>query len=386
MQGLALASRLQAVVDRGTVAGASVLVANKDDAHELIHCPVGFADIERKVPMAEDTLFWMASALSKPLTATMAMMLVDDGLLSLDTPIREYLHGFDARPHSEITVRHCLSHTAGLPFASALELNQPTGGVERFAGSRFRTFRMTGDDCVYDGLSLERAAASYARTPLSSPGSRFLYSNAGVNLVGRVIEVLSGDDFEHVVQSRLLGPLGMADTTLWPTEAQLCRLAKGYGASGGGMRGLCEVPFPQLTPPYSCRSRRGASPAGGFFSTARDAARLGRMILRGGELDGTRYLSPGAVAEMSTEHRTAAGEPIGYGLGWSIVRGGAEDAASGGFGHQGATGSGLFVHPPTGRTIVLMLHQDGGCDWREWWYDMRAALLRASDDDYAPAG
>ena len=294
------------------------------------------------------------------------------------------------------------------------------GGEARFAGSHFARYRETGglplkartsgtaqsaakltcldtashgavccqthapacgtDDCVYDALNLRAAVASYAdEALLSAPGTRFLYSNAGLNLVGRLIECRSGEPFADFVAARLLRPLGMADTTLWPSPPQLRQLAASYANSNG--RGpLRAVPFPQLTAPYGDAARRAPSPAGGYFSSARDVARFGRMVLRGGELDGRRYLSARAVAEMTRA------QVDGYGLGWSVLPAGEWDAAAGGgggFGHGGAMGTKLFVHPRAGRVAVLMVHQDGGfdCDGvsprEHWWWAQRSALLFA---------
>ena len=332
---------------------------------------LGLRNVAADDPMHENTLFWAASGLSKPLTAAAAMMLVDEGSLQLDAPLSEYLPELVGQPLGSATPRQALSHTAGLPFASAAEL-ACGGGARRFIGSKFASYRDSGDDCVYDEIGLSDAIRGYAREPLmSEPGERFLYSNAGINLVGRIIEVISGIDFADFVDARLLRPLGMRDTTLWPSAEQLRRLATSY-ANDGGRGPLGPVAFPQLTAPYSDR-RRAASPAGGYFSTAADCARFGRMMLRGGELDGRRYLSADAVAQMTACATGAAS----YGLGWSVV---ADD--DGGFGHGGAMGSKLYVHPRAGRVAVLMVHQDGGFtpdDGQDWWVPLRTGLLWGDD-------
>src|SRR5207248_4689217 len=109
------------------------------------------------------------------------------------------------KPGHDITVREILSHTSGLPFSSALE--QPT----------------------FDLLPLRVAVLSYAMTPLLfEPGTKYQYSNAGINTAGRIIEVVSGMPYEDFLQKRLFDPLGMKDTTFWPNEEQLTRLAKSY--------------------------------------------------------------------------------------------------------------------------------------------------------------
>ena len=291
---------LRAAVERGVVAGVAAIVANADQ-DVLWEGQAGLSDVAAGAPVRADTLWWVAS-MSKPMTGAAAMLLVDAGELDLDAPVSTYLDEFGAAtPQGKLTTRQCLSHTSGLPFASAPEL-QHEGGKERFAGSKFAHYRETGDDSVYDGMPLRDAVASYAVEPLvSEPGTQFLYSNAGINIAGRIIEVITRQSFAEFMYSRIFEPLGMVDTTLWPSEQQLRRLAKGYAsAEPPSPPALREVPFPQLTAPYSDRAR-GAAPSGGFFSTARDCVRFGRMVLRGGELDGRRYLSERAVAELTTD-------------------------------------------------------------------------------------
>src|SRR5262249_27169955 len=149
------------------------------------------------------------------------------------------------RPKQAITVRHILSHTSGMPFRSAME--QPT----------------------LDGLFLRDAVKSYAMTPLQfEPGSKWQYSNAGINTAGRLIEVASGMSYEEFLDKRLFGPLGMKDTTFWPSEEQLGRLAKAYKPSAD-KTGLAETTIGQLHYPLSDRKRQ-PMPAGGLFSTAAD--------------------------------------------------------------------------------------------------------------------
>ena len=361
-------SFLNAALKRRTIAGAVALVADRS-ADVLWQHACGCSDAATSLPMRTDALFWAASGLSKPLTAAAAMLLVDGGELALDDPVSKFVRELDGAPVGAATVRHALSHTSGLPFASDAEL----GDAARFDGSAFKRYRDTGDDAVYDAVGLRDAAASYTMPLRSAPGASFYYSNAGINLVGRIIEVVSGEEYADFVDRRLLEPLGMRDTTLWPSTAQLERLAAGHSGDGS----LRRVPFPQLTRPYSDRGR-APSPSGGYFSTAADCARFGRMVLRGGELDGRRYLSEGAVAQMTTE------QTPGYALGWAVAAGGAWDEdGGGGFGHGGAMGTKLFLHPGAGRVAVLMCHQDGGFDTdgvafgEHWWYRQRSALLFA---------
>jgi CubicO group peptidase (beta-lactamase class C family) len=186
-------------------------------------------------------------------------------------------------------------------------------------------------------------------TPLQSePGSKYQYSNAGINTAGRIIEVVSGMAYEDFLDKRLLGPLGMKDTTFWPSEEQLGRLAKSYRPNAA-KTSLEETTITQLKYPLSDR-RRQPMPAGGLFSTAADVGRFCRMMLNGGALDGKRYLSEAAVAQMTSKQ---TGEAIkeGYGLGWST--------GGGGYGHGGAYATNMTIDAKR-RLITVFLVQHAG--------------------------
>jgi CubicO group peptidase (beta-lactamase class C family) len=215
-QGL-LAERVKPFVDNQTLAGAVMLVANKEQV--LAVETVGSADIEAKKPMTPDTTFWIAS-MTKPITGAALMILVDEGKVRLDDPVEKFLPEFKTlwlpveqdqdrlvlkRQEQPITVRQIMSHTSGLAFKSPLE--EPT----------------------LDGLLLRDAVKSYTLIPLQyEPGTKYVYSNAGINTGGRIIEVVSGMPYEEFMDKRLFRPLGMKDTTFWPNAAQAKRLAKSY--------------------------------------------------------------------------------------------------------------------------------------------------------------
>jgi CubicO group peptidase (beta-lactamase class C family) len=212
-----LASALEPFVERRVLAGAVALVASGDKVLDLE--AVGFADLSARKRMSTDALFWIASQ-SKPMTATALMMLVDEGKVNMEDPVERYLPEFKGQmviaerdadhvllrhPHHAIKVREVLSHTSGLPFRSPME--EPT----------------------LDLLALRDAVRSYAMSPLQfEPGSKYDYSNAGINTAGRIVEVVSGMPYEAFMEQRLFKPLGMKDTTFWPSSAQLRRLAKSY--------------------------------------------------------------------------------------------------------------------------------------------------------------
>jgi CubicO group peptidase (beta-lactamase class C family) len=326
-----LADVLKPFVDRHTLAGAVVLVADKDKILDLE--AVGFADIENSTLMGTDSLFWIAS-MSKPITALALMLLVDEGKVNLDDPVEKYLPEFkdivmkggdNQKPKHAITVREILSHTSGLPFSTPQE--QPT----------------------LDKLTLKEGTASYVKTGLNSePGTKYAYSNAGINTAGRIIEVVSGMPYEDFLQKRLFDPLGMKDTTFWPSEAQLKRLAKPY-RPGKDKKGLEATKIGQLQYPLSDRKRQ-PMPAGGLFSTAKDVARLCQMVLNGGTFEGKRYLSEAAVKEM-TSRQTGKDIPTSYGLGWSV--------GAGSFGHGGALATSMTIDTKRGLVLVWMVQHAG---------------------------
>jgi CubicO group peptidase (beta-lactamase class C family) len=198
-------------------------------------------------------------------------------------------------------------------------------------------------------LPLRDAVGSYAMTPLQfEPASKYQYSNAGINTAGRIIEVVSGIPYEDFLQKRLLTPLGMKDTTFWPNDEQLKRLAKAYRPNAAGT-GLVETTITQLKYPLSDRTRQ-PMPAGGLFSTADDVGRFCQMVLAGGTYRGQRLLSEAAVKEM-TKKQTGAGIKTGYGLGWAT--------GGGNFGHGGAYATNMNIDDGRGLITVFMVQHAG---------------------------
>ncbi len=330
---------LQPLIENKTLAGAVTLIAGRDEIVRLES--FGYADLAAQKPMTPETLFWIASV-TKPITATALMILVDEGKVGLDDPVERYLPEFkdrwvlaeetaDRRVLKKAAqpplVRHLLSNTSGLPFRSPLET--PT----------------------LDLHPLSLGVGGYGLLPLQSePGTRYCYSNAGFNSAGRIIELVSGLSYEAFLQERLFTPLGMEDTTFWPNREQLSRLAKTYRANPE-QKSLEEMEIDQLRYPLD-DPRRRPMPAGGLFSTASDVAAFAQMILQQGARNGRRYLSAAAIATMTVK-QTAPEITDAYGLGWGI------DAT--GFGHGGAYKNNLHIDPRAGRIAILMVQQSG--DW-----------------------
>jgi len=329
-----LTSAVQPYVDKQELAGAVMLVA--DQGKVLVCETVGFADVAAKRPMQKDSVFWIASQ-SKPMTATALMMLVDDGKVSVDDPVEKYLPEFkgqmvvaerDAehvllkKPRHPITIKNILSHTSGLPARSPIEV--PT----------------------LDRLPLADRVRSYAMLPLDfEPDTKYQYSNAGINTAARIIEVVSGQPFEAFLDERLFRPLGMKDTTFWPNDEQVVRLAKSY-KPGPGNKGLEETTVTQLHYPLTDRAERYPMPAGGLFSTAADLARFYQMIFNRGQLDGRRYVSEKAVEHMTTR-QTPANLKQSYGFGFQT--GGNQ------VGHGGAYSTNSHIEKDRGLILIWLV-------------------------------
>ena len=343
----AIHSALQPLIDNHTVAGAVTLVATRDRI--LYKQAAGYRDLAAKAAMPVNAMFWIAST-SKPMTVTAFMVLVDEGKISVDDPVEKYLpefHGqmvkaaIDGKPQvaagsqappqlvaasHPILIREILSHTSGLPFKSSA---QPG---------------------ALDTLPLKDAVHSFAAEPLIfQPGTSYSYSNEGINTAARIIEVVSGMPYEQFMQQRLFDPLGMTDTTFWPDDEQIARLAETYKLDPT-TKDLMRVPVSQLTYPLNDRQHRFPMPAGWLFSTAVDVSKFCQMILNGGTLNGKRYISPASLHAMTSVENGGLGK-LNYGFGWSISKNG--------FGHGGANKNAMDIDTTTGRIFIFMVQQDG---------------------------
>ena len=291
--------------------------------------------------MRPDTIVWIAS-MTKPVTGTAVMMLVDEGKLSVDDPVEKHLPELgnlrlsDGTP-AKITIRQLLTHTSGM------------GEISPDESRRCKT--------------LEDAVKIYAEKPVQfAPGSKWSYCQSSINTAARIVEVVSGQSFPEFLEKRLFGPLGMKDTTFYLTEEQLPRLAKSYKRTEDGA--LEETANFLLAGKRATDRDRFPAANGGLFSTAPDYARFCRMVLRGGELDGRRYLKPESVAYMSgvlTGDLTTGFTPgNGWGLGWCVVRepqGKTAALSSGSFGHGGAYGTQAWIDPKKDAIYILMVQR-----------------------------
>lgn len=340
---------LQNFVQDGTMAGAVAMVARKDRI-ESVNC-AGYADLSARAPMRPDHLFWIAS-MTKPMTAVAVLMLQDEGKLSVDDPVEKHLPEFKGQwmlqekserrqvlvpPPRPITVRDLLTHTSGLNDLSSPRWN----------------------------ATLAELVMGYAQRPLKfEPGSRWEYSNAGINTLGRIVEVVAGQKFEDFLQARLLDPLGMAHTTFWPTPAQCHHLAKSYKPAPGG-KTLEETEVYFVQGPISDRNRT-PYPAGGLYSTAADLTTFYQMMLNSGVSRGKRLLSASAVQQMTATQtgdiKTGFVEGMSFGFGFAVVKspqGVTAMLSRGTFGHGGAYATQSWADPHKDLILVLMIQRAG---------------------------
>lgn len=338
-----VAAAMQPYLDSYKLAGIIGIIADREGKVRYKNL-MGYADVEAKKPIREDNVFWVAS-MTKMFAGASIMMLVDEGKVSLDDPVTKFIPQLNrwmvvaekdashvllkplVRP---VTIRHLLSHTSGL--TGQAELQQVTGS---------------------DSTPLKVRALSSVTGPLQwQPGDKYAYGNQGMNIAARVVEIVSGMAYEDFLQKRFFDPLGMTETTFWPSDAQIARLANAYGPNkdkSGYARG--GIGF--LTTPLSDRVHRFPEAGGGLFSTAHDILCYGRMLANNGELDGKRYLSPAAMDELRKEQTGAT--KVNYSLGYHL--------RNGMFGHDGAYGTDLSVNPKTGMIAVFMVQCTSGDQW-----------------------
>lgn len=333
--GLAgIPAAMEAEVAAHRAAGVVTLVLQ--DGKVIHRDAAGMADREQSIAMTGDHVFWIAS-MTKSISVSAIMTLVDEGKLSLDDPastwlpeLKEVKLGNGAAPARPITLRDLMSHTSGLAFPP----RKPTDGAH----------------------SLKSYTAELVKAPLAfEPGSNYEYG-FGITVSGRIAEIVSGKPFDVFLQERILDPLGMRDTSFHPDDRLRTRFVRTYKtAEDGGGLALAYNTF--VTPDASIR--RMTEPSGGLFSTAADLARFYQMILDGGVFEGKRIVSEAAVKEMTKPH-SAGGKLLNYGLGWqcnqpekSIVPG--FPASS--YGHGGAFGTHGWVDPER-RLVAIYLVQN----------------------------
>jgi CubicO group peptidase (beta-lactamase class C family) len=328
-----------ALVVPPVVAAMDKAVADKE--HVIFSSANGFSDIEEQMPMSQDAMFWIAS-MSKPVTGAAVMMMQDAGKLSVDDPVSKYIPAFkDLKDASgkpvTVTIKQCLTHSAGLSEVSP----QESGDI----------------------VTLEALMPLIVSKPVKfEPGSKWDYCQTSINTAARIVEIVSGEAFPEFLDKHLFGPLGMKDTTFYPDEKQAARIAPAYARTEAGELEKAALMFLGNKPITS--KERYPRANGGLFSTAADYGRFARMILRGGELDGRRYLKEESVKQMTTVQsgnlKTGFTPGNGWGLGWCVVcepQGVTASVSPGTCGHGGAYGTQAWIDPVKGRAYVMLVQR-----------------------------
>jgi CubicO group peptidase (beta-lactamase class C family) len=342
---------MQKYMASGDISGAVTVVGRSDGFTHVT--AVGFRDLEARKAMAKETLFRIAS-MTKPVTAIGIMILADARKLSPDDDVAKHLPEFKnqmlvadrgkdtltlKKPARPVKLRDLLTHTGGIaPYPP---------GVDDVYQKRNRTLAETTLAAALRPLEFE-------------PGSKWAYSNSGIDTLGRVIEVVSGESYESFLQKRVFAPLGMTDTTFYPTAEQMNRIALTYSKKDGK---LVAGPFDLVgLPPHP----RHPIPAGGLVSCAADLAKLYRMMLNNGTLNGHRILSERAIADMTRTQtgdiKTGFVDGMSWGLGWQVVKepkGVTGMLSPGTYGHGGAFGTQAWLDPKRDLFVVLLIQRTG---------------------------
>jgi CubicO group peptidase (beta-lactamase class C family) len=382
---------IQRYIDASEISGAVTVVARRG---RIVRFEAqGLMEVESKTPMRKDAIFRMAS-MSKPVTGVAIMMLVEEGKVRLTDPVSRFIPEFRdtkaAMPKSvpplqplaagqpprepeiylvpanrEITVRDLLTHTSGLE----------SGGL----GSR-EAARMVPRNT---SSSLAEYIPRLGAVPLDfQPGTQWRYSAlAGIETLGRIVEVASGLTFDQFLRQRLFEPLDMKDTAFYPAADRLPRVVTLYRRTPKGLER-------QETPAW-LSTKTLFSGGGGLWSTAADYAQFAVMLANGGQLDGKRVLSPRTVDLMAANHvgnmytGTGAGGNVsgmGFGLTVDVVMDAVavlagERRSNGSFGWGGAFGTYFWVDPKEQLVGLLMIQTPAGALRRDFENAVMQAIV-----------
>lgn len=345
-----ISARMQEFVDQGTAAGFVTLVARHGQVASLE--AVGYRDLETKRPMRTDSIQQIMSC-TKPITVAGLMLLVDAGRVSLTDPVEKYLPEF-----KNASVNPCGPGGAGFHCAS-----RPPKRLVRLVDLATHTSGIASgppDSLPRYTSSLAEVVAAGAREPMmSDPGERWSYNNLGIAALGRVIEVVSGQSYESFLQERLFDRLGMKDTSFFPPQGKMDRVAAVYSLDGDKL-----VRY-ERTPPRA--EWKNPLPEGGLYSTASDLLQFYRMMLGHGVFEGQRILSGAAVETMTTvqtgDMRVGWAPGLGFGLGVAVVKdpvAALRYTSVGSYGHGGAYRTFTWADPEKDMISILLYQRSNG--------------------------
>jgi len=369
-------NRLQRIDDHfeqyvadGRLAGWQVAVAR--DGQLVHHTTHGLRNLETETPWTDDTIVRLYS-MSKPITSVAAMILHEEGRFQLKDPVSKFIPSFadtpvyrsgsfqapNLEPQTEpMRIWHLLTHTSGLTYG--FHNAHATDAMYRNDGFEWG---------IPAGLDLEACCDRWAALPLVfQPGSEWNYG-VSTDVLGRVVEVVSGQPLDVFVKERILDPLAMSDTAFWVHDDKRDRFAELYYRNPGTGR-AAKMPAPALK-----EKPDTISGGGGLCGTAADYLRFAQMLMNRGELDGVRILGSRTVDYMTRNHLpgnadlTDFGRPlfaettfdgVGFGLGFSVVLDEAANKvpSSAGSYSWGGAASTIFWNDPVERITALFLTQ-----------------------------
>lgn len=311
------------IMKKAGIPGAVIGILHGDKEH---YASLGVTSVQNPLPVTPDTIFKLAS-ISKTYLATAAVMLVERGLLDLDTPVKKYLPDFrmkDKIAQEKVTMRHLLTHTAG------------------WYGDYF-------DDLGRGDDALKRFVEKMAVIPQVSPlGEIYSYSNTCFNVAARVMEVVTGKPFEAVIREMVLAPLGLKDSVYFAEEVLLRRFAMGHKLEKG--RSVVAGPWGRS---------RCASPTGGIVSSARDLLRYAKFQMGDGRLpDGRRLMSVRSMELMHAPLRKAFGDKS-VALSWFVYDAGGKKVLWHGGGTVGQVCE-LHIVPSERLAVAVLANSDTG--------------------------
>ncbi len=362
-----IASTVQRSIDDKRIAGAVTLVSRR--GHVAWFKAQGMADRAAGKPMRPDTMFRICS-MTKPITSTAVMMLYEEGRFLLEDPVSKYLPEFKhpkvlVKPASgapytipatrEITIRDLLRHTSGITYHWNEDL-----------GPMYKDANVAHGLLPYDGTIADSTTRLAGLPLLFNPGEKFEYS-LGVDVLGRLVEVVSGKPLDEFFRTRIFEPLGMKDTYFYPPDSKLERLATAYTYyDEKGLNRFPDTPITEGAFTYSADyPMRGPkklfSGGAGLVSTAADYARFCQMMLDGGKVGNTRLLSRKSVELMTGDQlgKISSGEDFGFGLGFGVngVKAPLSELGSAGEYNWGGFFYTAFSIDPKEQMIVIFMGQ-----------------------------
>lgn len=349
---------MQGLVDSARAAGISVLVLR--DGVIMKSGVYGWSDVQARRPLQSDALFRIASQ-SKAVTSVAVMMLVEEGKLQLSDPVQDWLPTFarkmvatdsgDIPARRAITIRDLLTHSAGLSYGGEAQVRQryEAAGLGQAAGQGWYFADKTEPICT----TMDRLGTLPS---VAQPGARFVYGYA-TDVLGCVVERISGKSLDAFFRERIFGPLRMRDTHFFVPVSDSSRLAVVHSVGDAGLQRAEAGARGQGM--YVDGPRTSYSGGAGLVSSIQDYARFVQMLLNGGELDGARILAPHTVSLMSTDHLgdTYTLPGLGFGLGFQILQSpslAGRYGAPGSYGWAGAYATTYWIDPAERLAVLIM--------------------------------